>query len=88
LSLDVANLLARDPHQRNRRCVSGRSANEIVVMIEQQPDLQRQLIKAGRRQAPNRFMAHIAIQQNGESGSPVTWGEHVTNAQYTGGRAA
>ena len=32
---------------------------------------------------PNRFMAHIAMQQNDESGSPVTWGEHVTDEQYS-----
>jgi quercetin dioxygenase-like cupin family protein len=31
---------------------------------------------------PNRFMAHIAMQQHDESGSPVTWGEHVTDEQY------
>ena len=34
--------------------------------------------------APNRFMVHIAIQQNDESGSPVTWGEHVSDEQYRG----
>ena len=28
--------------------------------------------------APDRFMAHIAMQQNDDSGSPVTWGGHVT----------
>jgi hypothetical protein len=27
-------------------------------------------------------MVHIAIQQNDESGSPVAWGEHVTDEQY------
>ena len=32
--------------------------------------------------APTRFMAHLAMQQNDESGSPVTWGEHVTDEQY------
>ena len=32
---------------------------------------------------PNRFMVHIAIQQVDEDGSPVTWGEHVTDAQYS-----
>jgi predicted MFS family arabinose efflux permease len=32
--------------------------------------------------APNRFMMHIAIQQNDDSGSPVTWGQHVTDEQY------
>ena len=32
--------------------------------------------------APNRFMVHIAMQQTDESGSPVTWGEHVTDEQY------
>jgi quercetin dioxygenase-like cupin family protein len=34
--------------------------------------------------APNRLMVHIAIQENDDSGSPVTWGEHVTDEQYAG----
>jgi hypothetical protein len=28
------------------------------------------------------------MQQNDESGSPVTWGEHVSDAQYRGGGSA
>jgi quercetin dioxygenase-like cupin family protein len=32
--------------------------------------------------APNRFMVHIAIQEADETGSPVTWGDHVTDEQY------
>ena len=32
--------------------------------------------------APNRFMAHIALQEVDETGSPVTWGEHVSDADY------
>jgi quercetin dioxygenase-like cupin family protein len=32
--------------------------------------------------APKRFMTHIAIQEADDSGSPVTWGEHVTDEQY------
>jgi hypothetical protein len=28
-------------------------------------------------------MVHIAMQQNDESGSPVDWGEHVTDQQYS-----
>jgi quercetin dioxygenase-like cupin family protein len=32
--------------------------------------------------APDRFMVHVAMQQNGESGSPVTCGEHVTDEHY------
>jgi len=32
--------------------------------------------------APTRFMAHVAMQQADETGSPVTWGEHVTAEQY------
>jgi quercetin dioxygenase-like cupin family protein len=32
--------------------------------------------------APNRFMAHVAIQEADESGSPVTWGEHVSDEDY------
>ena len=32
--------------------------------------------------APNRFMVHIAMQQNDDSGSPVTWGRHVTDDEY------
>ena len=27
-------------------------------------------------------MTHIAIQQADESGSPVSWGAHVTDEQY------
>jgi hypothetical protein len=30
-------------------------------------------------------MTHIAIQEADESGSPVTWGEHVTDDQYNAG---
>src|SRR5437764_1440660 len=26
----------------------------------------------------DRFMVHVAIQENDESGSPVTWGRHVS----------
>jgi quercetin dioxygenase-like cupin family protein len=32
--------------------------------------------------APDRFMVHIAMHQNDDTGSPVTWGEHVTDEQY------
>jgi quercetin dioxygenase-like cupin family protein len=32
--------------------------------------------------APDRLMVHIAIQEADESGSPVTWGEHVSDDQY------
>ena len=32
--------------------------------------------------APDRFMTHIAMQEVDETGSPVTWGEHVTDEQY------
>jgi hypothetical protein len=29
-------------------------------------------------------MTHLAIQEADENGSPVTWGEHVTDAEYGG----
>jgi quercetin dioxygenase-like cupin family protein len=32
--------------------------------------------------APDRFMTHIAMQQVDENGSPVTWGEHVSDQEY------
>jgi quercetin dioxygenase-like cupin family protein len=32
--------------------------------------------------APERFMTHFAVQEVDESGSPATWGEHVTDAEY------
>ena len=32
---------------------------------------------------PDRLMVHIAMHESDETGSPVTWGEHVTQAQYT-----
>ena len=31
---------------------------------------------------PNRFMTHVAMQQAGEGGSAVTWGEHVSDEEY------
>jgi quercetin dioxygenase-like cupin family protein len=32
--------------------------------------------------APTRFMTHIVIQQADETGSPVSWGEHVSDEEY------
>lgn len=32
--------------------------------------------------APGRFMVHTAIQEAGDDGSPVTWGEHVSDEEY------
>jgi quercetin dioxygenase-like cupin family protein len=32
--------------------------------------------------APNRLMVHVAIQEADESGSPVSWGRHVTDEEY------
>jgi quercetin dioxygenase-like cupin family protein len=33
--------------------------------------------------APNRFMVHTGMQESDDSGSPVTWGEAVTDEQYS-----
>jgi quercetin dioxygenase-like cupin family protein len=38
--------------------------------------------------APNRLMTHIAIQEADESGSPVTWADHVTDSEYTAAPAS
>jgi quercetin dioxygenase-like cupin family protein len=32
--------------------------------------------------APDRLMTHVAMQEIDESGSPVTWGPHVSDAEY------
>ena len=32
--------------------------------------------------APTRFMTHLAIQEVDDQGSAVTWGQHVTDAEY------
>ena len=32
--------------------------------------------------APTRFMTHIAMQEVDDQGSPVTWGERVTDEEY------
>jgi quercetin dioxygenase-like cupin family protein len=32
--------------------------------------------------APSRFMTHVAMQQADETGTVVTWGDHVTDEQY------
>ena len=33
--------------------------------------------------APDRFMTHLAMHEVDDHGSPVTWGEHVTDEEYT-----
>ena len=38
--------------------------------------------------APNRFMTHIAIQETDDNGSPVSWGDPVTDQQYLATNAA
>jgi quercetin dioxygenase-like cupin family protein len=32
--------------------------------------------------APDRFMTHIAMHETDDQGSPVTWGDHVTDEEY------
>ena len=32
--------------------------------------------------APDRFMTHLAMQEADDTGSPVTWGRHVTDEEY------
>ena len=32
--------------------------------------------------AATRLMTHVAIQEAGEDGKPVSWGRHVTDAEY------
>jgi quercetin dioxygenase-like cupin family protein len=32
--------------------------------------------------APTRFMTHLAMLEVDAAGSPATWGEHVTDAEY------
>jgi quercetin dioxygenase-like cupin family protein len=34
--------------------------------------------------SPEQFMTHIAIHQVDDDGSPVSWGEHVSDAEYLG----
>jgi quercetin dioxygenase-like cupin family protein len=38
--------------------------------------------------APTRLMTHIAMQEADDSGSPVTWGEHVSDEQYAAAPAS
>ena len=37
---------------------------------------------------PTRFMTHIAMHLADESGSPVSWGEHVSDEEYAAAPAA
>lgn len=34
--------------------------------------------------APDRFMVHVAMQESGDDGSPVSWGKHVSDEEYEG----
>ena len=36
--------------------------------------------------APDRFMTHLAMQQADDQGSPVSWGVHVTDDEYSAPR--
>jgi quercetin dioxygenase-like cupin family protein len=36
--------------------------------------------------APNRFMTHLAMQQVDDEGRAVTWGDHVTDEEYSAPR--
>ena len=36
----------------------------------------------GTAPPPKRFMTHLAMQEVDDEGSPVTWGEHVTDEEY------
>lgn len=38
--------------------------------------------------APDRFMSHMAMQEADETGSPVSWGEHVTDEEYSAAPSA
>jgi quercetin dioxygenase-like cupin family protein len=38
--------------------------------------------------APDRFMTHLAMQEADDDGSPVTWGERVTDEEYNAARAS
>jgi hypothetical protein len=33
-------------------------------------------------------MVHLAMQQNDESGTPVTWGRHVSDEEYAAAPAS
>jgi quercetin dioxygenase-like cupin family protein len=33
--------------------------------------------------APDRLMTHLAMQEVDDRGSPVTWGDHVTDEEYS-----
>lgn len=37
---------------------------------------------------PRRFMTHLAAQETDDSGSPVTWREHVTDEEYNAASAS
>jgi hypothetical protein len=39
-------------------------------------------LKSARRTSRCESRTHIAIQEADDTGSPVTWGEHVTDEHY------
>jgi hypothetical protein len=71
--------------------VFGRSCQREGAPVEEIRPGDRVFFEPGENHwhgaAPNRFMVHIAMQQSDDSGSPVTWGEHVTDEQYAAGRS-
>jgi quercetin dioxygenase-like cupin family protein len=38
--------------------------------------------------APNRFMTHLAMLEVDDNGNPATWGDHVTDEEYSAAPAS
>jgi hypothetical protein len=75
-SVDTEKGPARLVHRRRLHRRRHRPRGDVHVCRRQRS------LHAWHGAAPNRFRVHIAMQPNDESGSPVTWGEHVTDELY------
>ena len=74
---------ARPDHLRHRTCRAVPSEGGGVEVIRPGD---RVFFEPGENHwhgaTASRFMVHTAIQQTDESGSPASWGRHVTDGEY------
>jgi hypothetical protein len=68
------------------------TATEVFLNRDKCSDPPRRpgLLRARRgplaRRRPDRFVTHLAMQEADDNGSPVTWGEQVTDDEYGAAR--
>jgi hypothetical protein len=63
-------------------CATKTARSRVPKPVLRAPPSFARLLARSTGSASNRFMTHLAMQEVDEQGSPVEWGEHVTDEEY------